>query len=101
MAGTIPMTGASRTTTPTSFQFLMSVKSEYSGWVWAVPDSQPAALSSAAVYPPAGFAAAGSGDGGVSAMTESNFRAVLPRVPSVQCAAVTTTVGLTRVAEQR
>jgi hypothetical protein len=29
----MPVTGSSSTMTPTSFQFLMSVKSEYSGWL--------------------------------------------------------------------
>jgi hypothetical protein len=34
-------------------------------------------------------------------MTESKVTSVLPNVPSVQCAAVTRTVGDTRVAEHR
>jgi hypothetical protein len=41
------------------------------------------------------------GLGGCSAMTESNVTSVLPRTPSVQCAAVSRTVGEIRVAEQR
>jgi hypothetical protein len=34
-------------------------------------------------------------------MTESNVTSVLPGTPSVQCAAVSRTVGEIRVAEQR
>jgi hypothetical protein len=53
------------------------------------------------VYPLLGSAAAGNGDGGFSAITELKVTRVLPSVPSVQCAAVSSTVGVTRVAEQR
>src|SRR5262245_12592316 len=95
------VTGWSSTTTPMSFQLSRSVKFEYSGWVNAVPDRYPAAVISAAVKPTLGLAATGNGDGGCSAMTESNVTSVLPSVPNVQCAAVTRTVGETSVAEQR
>jgi hypothetical protein len=40
-------------------------------------------------------------DGAVSEITELNETIVLPTVSAVQCAAVTSTVGVTRVAEQR
>ena len=49
LAGVMVVTGALSSMTPTSFQFLGSVKPEYSGWVYAVPDTKPAALSSASV----------------------------------------------------
>ena len=39
--------------------------------------------------------------GGASAMTESKVTSVLPAVPMVQWAAVSRTVGVTRVAVQR
>ena len=40
-------------------------------------------------------------DGGASAMVELNDTIVLPTVSAVQCAAVTSTVGVTSVAVQR
>lgn len=51
--------------------------------------------------PTLGSAATGNGLGGCSAITESKVTSVLPSVPVVQWAAVTSTVGETRVAEQR
>ena len=53
------------------------------------------------MYPAAGSAAAGNGDGGCSAITESKVTSVLPTTPSVQWAAVSSTVGLISVALQR
>jgi hypothetical protein len=87
--------------TPTSFQLSVSVKSEYSGWVRAVPAKNPAAVISSSVYPAEGSAATGNGSGGVSATTVSKVTRVLPTAGSVQCAAVRRTVGSIRVAEQR
>ena len=49
LAGAMVVTGSSSLTTPTSFQFLMSVKPEYAGCVYAVPEAKPAAVSSASV----------------------------------------------------